>query len=459
METSPAPYTFEGGYPTPQTVQRAYDDADLGRAVTTYRFFFPTVSGAAIYQGNLAAGAVPNQVFGAMETRPEQVGLTLNSDTPYGPLVLDLHEGPVVVELPPGPLVGVALDVNQRWLADMGLAGPDGGRGGSHLLLPPDWDGTVPDGHHVARSGTHRVIGGLRAIPQGGDLGAAMDLLTRVKVRPLVSDGRGPASWVDVSSKPQDTTPFRWEESLEYWRVLHEVLDTEPPTPGWEAMYGELAALGIVRGRPFAPDERTTRILELAARTASGQLRVQSLADRRPDRIAWPGTHWEWATLEQDPEFRRDGVLDSDAREKWFFQAIGVSPAMMRREAGAGSLYWLGTRDAAGNWLDGRRTYRLVVPQPVPAELFWSLTVYDARTRSQITTPQGRAAIRSLFELAGEDPAAPVELWFGPEDPGVGGRWIRTVPGAGWFSYVRLYGPRQAAFDGSWRLPDPEQTA
>jgi hypothetical protein len=53
------PYVFEGGFPTPETIQRAYDDADLNRAVQAYRFFFPTVSGLAIFKGNVAAGWSP----------------------------------------------------------------------------------------------------------------------------------------------------------------------------------------------------------------------------------------------------------------------------------------------------------------------------------------------------------------------------------------------------------------
>jgi hypothetical protein len=84
---------FEGGFPTPETVQRAHDDADLNRAVQAYRFFFPTVSGLAIFKGTEAVGVTANQVFGVLDTEPEQVGLTLNSDTPYGPIFLDLRTG------------------------------------------------------------------------------------------------------------------------------------------------------------------------------------------------------------------------------------------------------------------------------------------------------------------------------------------------------------------------------
>ena len=91
--------------------------------------------------------------------------------------------------------------------------------------------------------------------------------------------------------------------------------------------------------------------------------------------------------------------VDLDARDKWFFQAQIESPAMFRRSAGAGSLYWLGTRDATGAFLDGANSYRLAVPLPVPHELFWSITIYDTETRSEILTDQQHAALRSTVEL------------------------------------------------------------
>src|SRR5690349_19332732 len=127
-------YDFVGGFPTRETVRRAYDDADLNRAIQAYRFFYPTVSGLAIYKGNQAIGLIPNQVFGVLDTQPKHVNLTLSSDTVYGPMLLDLRIGPMIVELPPGALMVVAMDIYQRSVADMGLTGPDGGDGGEHLL-------------------------------------------------------------------------------------------------------------------------------------------------------------------------------------------------------------------------------------------------------------------------------------------------------------------------------------
>jgi hypothetical protein len=63
------PYQFAGGYPTPETVERAFAEADLNRAVSAYRFFYPTVSFEATWRGNLSGGVVPNKVFPLLEAR------------------------------------------------------------------------------------------------------------------------------------------------------------------------------------------------------------------------------------------------------------------------------------------------------------------------------------------------------------------------------------------------------
>ena len=126
----------------------------------------------------------------------------------------------------------------------------------------------------------------------------------------------------------------------------------------------------------------------------------------------------------------------------------------------AGSLYWLGHRDATGAYLDGGQTYRLTVPLPVRGKLFWSVTVYDAHTRSQIQTGQAKAVLSSLFDFPDTARDQSVDLFFGPTAPaGHQDQWIQTNPGAGWFVCFRIYGPEQAAFDKSWKPGDFEPQA
>ncbi|WP_232499103.1 DUF1214 domain-containing protein [Agromyces humatus] len=422
-----------------------------------YKHFFPAVSGMAIFAGTTAVGIEPNRVFGTMDTRPGQVGFTLNSDTPYAPVLLDLTTGPLVVIIPPGPIVGAALNVDQSWISDLGIPGPEEGRGARHIFVAVGYDGEVPQDGYVHHALGNRVVVGLRAIPQHGDVESALELLRSVQVVPLTdrSDWKQPV-WIDLTGRPQDTTPLAVQGTLEYWRLLHEYITTEPTHPDDRAYLGELAVLGIRANAPFEPDDRISRILTTAAVAADAQLRVQSLADRRPDRVVWPERHWEWVTLRpENANFEIDSRTDVDARETWFYQAIATSPVMFRRQAGSGSLYWFAARDSTGAYLDGGHSYRLDVRLPVPAGLFWSLTVYDAETRSQIDTAQGAAAVRSLFELAGRLDGDNATIFFGPDNVADDHQaWVQTLPGRGWFAYFRIYGPTAAAFDGTWRLDD-----
>ncbi|MEE1865089.1 MULTISPECIES: DUF1254 domain-containing protein [Pseudomonas] len=450
-------YEFQNGYPSPATISQVYDEIDLNRAVQAYRFFYPNVSMMNLWQANIEDGMQPNQVFALMQGSPAKRAFTANSDTPYAGAPIDLSAGPMVVEFPPGPLMSVANDLNQSWIMDLGVPGPDAGKGGKHLILPPEYNGPVPEGYFIGRSTTNKLLLLLRALPIKGDIEGAIALMKSVKVYPLNNSADWVApSWVNLSEHAVDLTPVKLEDNLQYWRTLHTLLDSEPANPAYSNYYGELAALGIAKDKPFEPDARMQRILIEAAKKGMVQMRVQSFADRRPDRVVWPDRQWEWAVLRpENGTFSTGGYTDLQAREKWFFQAMIASPAMFRRAPGAGSLYWLGSRDAQGQYLDGAKAYTLSVPLPLPAKLFWSVTVYDSQTRSQIETPQAKAALRSLEELKGQGHTGTAQLYFGPTPPpGKEQNWIKTTPGKGWFAYFRIYGPDKPAFDGAWKPGD-----
>ena len=114
-----SPYSFVRGYPTPETTQRAREDADFQRAVTAYRFWYPTVSIDGVSYGNRSVGIEDGKAWGIAAAGPRQVGFTLNSDTPYGSGVIDPSNGPIVIELPAGAFIGLVNDHHQGWVLDM----------------------------------------------------------------------------------------------------------------------------------------------------------------------------------------------------------------------------------------------------------------------------------------------------------------------------------------------------
>ena len=448
-------HALEHGYPTCGASDSIHDEQLLQRAVEAYRFFYPTVSTEAIFEGIRRAGIADGKGLMVLSAGPRHVAFTANSDTPYASGVLDLTAGPVVVEMPAGPFIGLVDDHHQRWIVDMGIPGPDGGRGGRYLIVPPDYAGTAPDGYHIARSPTYKAQIALRAMPRDGDAVRAIAALHEIKLYPLAAP-EAALAYVDATARPIDCSPLRWENNIEYWRRLHAIIDEEPAVDEFRPLYGALATLGIAKGRPFPTDARMQGILEAAAALALDEMRVEAFASNRSDRIAWSDRRWEWVSLiSDDANFETEHFLDLQARDRWFFQAIVASPAMFRRQVGAGSVYWLAARDEAGAYLDGSRTYKLTIPQPVPASLFWSVTAYDASTRSQVVTPQDKAALGSLHDKFETNANGEVEIYFGPTaPPGNEHQWIQTSPDRGFFLYFRIYGPQAGALDGSWRPSD-----
>jgi hypothetical protein len=455
IHISTSTHVLEHDYPAQRATRSLQDEQLLLRAVEAFRFFYPSVSAEGIFNGGREAGVEDGKALMILSAGPRHVAFTANSDTPYASGVLDLVKmGPVVIEIPPGPFIGLVDDHHQRWIVDMGIPGPDAGRGGRYLVLPPDFEGTVPDGYYAARSSTYKALIALRAMPQGGDVRGALDALRQVKVYSLAT--QTPLAYVDLTDRAIDATLLRWEGNLEFWRKLHAIIDEEPVLEEYRPMYGALATLGIRKGMSFEPDARMQAILETAATIALDEMRVEAFASERPDRIVWNDRQWEWIGLvPDDANFETKNFLDLEARDRWFFQAIVASPAMFRRTVGGGSVYWLAARDQSGAYLDGGRSYKLTVPQPVPASLFWSVTAYDAKTRSQVVTPQDKAVLGSLNDELEPNADGEIELYFGPTaPPGKERQWIQTAPDHGYFLYVRIYGPQQAALDGSWKPSD-----
>jgi hypothetical protein len=280
-EAKPNGYTFERSYPSGDTAQKTYDDSDLNSAITAYKFFYPTVSIVATWKGNVAAGLVTNKQFMILEGSPKQFVFTPNSDTPYEGANIDLTEGPMVVELPPGALMCVVNDMNQRYVMDMGLPGPDAGKGGKHLILPPGYKGKIPAGYFSGTPTTNRVLLLVRAIPPAGDAQAAIEKLKSVKLYPLNNPAAASqVTWFAIGDKHIDFTPVPWEKNLGYWKELAEVINSEPPYEAYRMEYGLLASLGIERGKPFR-----------SRHTNAGNPRESRRDSQRPDArpvICWP---------------------------------------------------------------------------------------------------------------------------------------------------------------------------
>ncbi len=157
IETRFGTLSFSDGVPDEASTKKIYDNLDFQRAVQAYLLALPVVNQAANRNGILAMGPANTTVpiwENLVDSRT--VELTANDNTPYTWFWVDLRKGPLVIEAPP-KVLGLVDDIWYHWNGDIGFTGPDRGRGGKYLLLPPGYKGKVPEGYFVVRPGSFSV--------------------------------------------------------------------------------------------------------------------------------------------------------------------------------------------------------------------------------------------------------------------------------------------------------------
>ena len=494
VDSKLGPLDFKDGYPTLETAQALRDELDYLHGVEAFMNSIQGVSLYALRKGLGEVGINDGDFFYTSELLDSNsLLLTANADTVYFWGNLDLSEGPLVVETPP-MVLGIFDDFWFRWVGDFGLAGPDKGEGGTFLLVGPDYDGPLPEGgYFVRRSRTNHVTMLFRAFLEDNDPSAPIARIKEtLKVYPYQAGGFGNsvgsylAGDAPLSKTPVNRTTPRFVEGsglvvntvppndFGHFEMLNELVQMEPAEALDPELAGQFAAIGIIKGQEFAPDDRMREILEKAVVVGNAASRTLGMGAHPDDRWRYyeePSAWWNmlfeggYQFLNPPPEILQDGSVKQSvnqgarrlhARTGFFYTATGITPAMCMFLTNVGSQYLIANVDSNGQPFDGARTYKVTLPRDIPAERFWSFTVYDNQSRSMLQTPQKypRAGSQSYPSPAAVPNAdGSTTIYFGPTQPeGVDrGNWIQTDAEKGWFVILRLYSPLKSFFDKSWR--------
>ena len=455
IDTNFGALEFSGGaFPTQASVQKIYDEMDRQRATQAYMDFYPALSLYAIVKSQVRDFGLNSASVAGVEADfmfPSENYLTGNDITVYAFASIDLGiDGPTVVEIPPG-MYGTANDATFKYITDMGTTGPDKGKGGKYLFLPPGYQGEVPDGYFVMQSSGYRIWAMMRGFDVGSGDEAVQWFEDRLKVYPLATGPRK-TDFVNASRMGANTLV---PEDGSAFEMLNEIIQYEPTDLFSMEQRGRLATLGIEKGKPFAPDARMQKIFDQAAKQGVAMSRAILYASRAPDIKYWPERQWEKMFL-HNTEFTRNGYTEIDARTLWHYQAIVVSPNLLSTTPGAGTAYLTAFRDQAGTYLMGDRNYRLRVPANPPVKRFWAVTAYDPTSRSLLDSG-GKITVGSMSAPQANADGS-VDVYFGPQAPaGKDGNWIKTDPAKGFFVVFRFYGPLEGYIDKTWVLNDFER--
>ncbi len=438
---------FFDGVPQPASVRSIFDGLDLVRGITAFLDTIPGASLVGMRRGLRSVGVDSPDKIGYTDPRctSTPLFLTPNTETTYGVTFLDLKAwGPTVIEVPPQSLC-VVDDFWFRYVTDMGIPGPDRGAGGKYLFLPPGYEGDRPEGYYTFESPTFsnfvviRALGGVPAIKQ-----------SRI-YRLSDADAAPENTFVNFGEQAMNTVH---SNDFSFFEEIAQLVAEEPTSALDAERAGTLASLGIVHGKPFAPDDRLRGILDDAAKIGAAMSRAILYSPRDAEAFRWEGKSWKNPFVGGSYEFLSDGARNLDARTLYHYAATVITPAMAHAQVGAGSAYLYTVTDADGALLDGAATYSLRIPPQVPAKNFWAVDIYDTQTRSLLQSALYPALSSLDGDLQPEEDGSTV-LWFGPAAPdGKETNWIPTLPGKSWWPVLRLYGPLEPWFDLTWQLPE-----
>ncbi|MBW9091910.1 DUF1254 domain-containing protein [Rhizobium wenxiniae] len=430
------------------------------RAVEAVVWGLPAVNFELMYQAATQSGGGWNEiVYWSRPLTWMNQTLTPNPDTIYLMSFFNtMKVGPVVLEIPPageGTITGSIDDAWQTAVEDVGPAGADKGKGGKYLILPPGYDGMVPEGYFPLRPSTFTGFALLRSNLKSRDEAEVVNAVAygkRIKLYPLSQENNMPGTtFVDAIDLMYDAT-IRYD--LSFFETLDLVVQREPWLERDKVMIDQLVSLGIEKGKPFQPDEERQIVLKDAV------VEAQRWIDARYEAAFVPffeGTRWG---LPISPDVIEGMSTNFANPNSYPVTARGVMYSIgyfSAKHLGAGQFYLMTTKDRKGEPLDGASTYRLTVPPNAPVELYWSVTAYDRDTHALIKN-RDRASRASNSGDLQANPDGSTHIYFGPEPPeGNVSNWIPSDPDRRFELMLRVYGPKKEFFEKAWKLPDVEK--
>ncbi len=460
VKTSIGTLKFLDGAPYPETAEKVYDHLDTMRGVDAFLKGMPAASLHALIEGAYSQGAVECHQVILFDKLMDSTSLYLTGNTVslYVLPNLDLkRDGPTVLEAPKG-MLGAFNDAWFRYVEDIGPFGPDKGKGGKFLVLPPGYEGKVPDGYFVVRPRSYRVWIFMRASIADGVDKAVKLVKDNLRIYPLAkADSPPKMEFIHASGKAYNTIHAN---NFKFYEEVNAVIQKEPLDLLDPETRGLFASIGIVKGKPFAPVARMKRILTDAVTIGNATARSIVWYPRTDANMQgieiYPGQNSAWTTgyLDKNVFFNgQDGkTMNSDARVAFHYPYTAVTPAMAVSIPGKGSDYGIAYVDSKKQPFDGSMTYKLNIPANPPVNNFWSVTTYDSQTRSQLQTSQPFPALDSLSGKFEKNKDGSIDLYFAPQTPeGMENNWLETVPGKSWFVALRMYGPLEPWINKTWR--------
>ena len=371
-----------------------------------------------------------------------------NYDTLYSIAFLDMTEGPVVVSVPDAGDRYYMVPMLDMWTDVFAVVGTrtTGNGAGDYAVVPPGWDGDLPDGVTRIDSPTPVVwIVGRTQTNGPSDYESVHEFQDGLSVTPL-SSWPGPAPDVEFEPDPSfdlETPPIDQIHSMdgaEFFTYAGQLMSEHSPHLVDQPMVARLARLGIEAGKPLQFDSLADDVR--AALNSAPKAMLEKMRQVIPT-LNPVVNGWSFATSGM-------GVYGTDYLFRAVITMVGLGANLVED-----AVYPLLLHDSNGDPLVGDRSYVLHfgANQVPPVDAFWSVTMYDGEG-FPATNDLERYAVGDRDPLEYNDDGS-LDIYMSTEKP-------KNAPESNWLPApagpigvtMRLYSPRPEVFDGGW-VPPP----
>ena len=359
VETRIGTLEFVDGFPTEETVELVYDNLDFLRGVEAFLTAMPAASVRAIRRASVTSASAQRDHDQSPRTcwTPVRSILTPTPRASTSGPCWTSRDGPMVVESPPNTL-GMVNDFFFRYVADLGNAGPDKGKGGKYLFPAARLGGRDSRGLLHLPLADLREPAVLAWLPRGW------------RSRPR---GEWRRSTADLpAGLAAGSARMRVQERL---RALlqHDPRQRHRLLPRGPRGDRQRSRRGVQPGAPrparrhrhreghsvFEPDKRLRATLVEAVAVGNATARAISFRPRDPRAFYYENSAWFNRFVGGSHEFLREtGGRDLDARTMFHYPYIAVTPAMAIEMVGVGSQYAVAASTRTATTWTARRPTR-----------------------------------------------------------------------------------------------------
>lgn len=373
---------------------------------------------------------------------------TPNPDTPYSFVWMDLRSEPLVLTLPKiedNRYYSVQLvDLYTHNFAYLGTRST-GNNGGHYMIAGPDWKGQQPvDVDRVVYSESNLAYALYRTqLFDEKDLNKVKQIQNGYKVQSL-------SSYVKQAA-PAKAPKIDWPKPLanmtegpQLFRYLNFMLAFAAPQDSEKDQLARFATIGIAPGAPF-------KVNQLSAEQRKAL--EDGIADAKAEFAAFKKDKLDTQQVAIGDLFgNRDHLKNND-----LYRYAGAEVGLFGNSADEAT-YFNYVVDSEGKPANGARhsyTVHFAKGQLPPVDAFWSLTLYNAKTKLLVPNHKKRYVINSrMLPNLKLDADGGLTLALQHHEPPKAeqSNWLPAPPGP-FYAVLRLYLPKPEANNGQWKLP------